>query len=177
MSSSGGSPSPSPKSNPSPSSPVDAHKLFKPPSPSSNPNPNPNLKPTNPFLPTPTYQPSPSPASPPLLSHGAFSYPPPTPPFQNRPIIQYPQDPLSIPTARPLVVHHAASPIPNPPNQPEFRFTPNGLPGHCYTCKHRDFHLDAFVKVSFRVYDYRREPSSPPSITRHATECSDEVAK
>ncbi|KAK8967739.1 hypothetical protein KSP40_PGU011213 [Platanthera guangdongensis] len=69
----------------------DVQKLFKPPA----PNPNPN----NTFLPTASYAPAvphlPYPAAPPP---GAFSYPPPTPPFHHHPFIQYPQETLHRPT-------------------------------------------------------------------------------
>ncbi|PKA55835.1 Enhancer of mRNA-decapping protein 4 [Apostasia shenzhenica] len=103
MATPGGNPNSNPNPNSSPSPPFNVQKLFKPPSPSSNPNPNTNGN--SPFPPIPS-----TPPAPPL---GAFSYPPPTPPFQHRPFLHYPQDPLSSPQPRSPVSYPAASPSPN----------------------------------------------------------------
>ncbi|KAK8950324.1 Enhancer of mRNA-decapping protein 4 [Platanthera guangdongensis] len=91
----------------------DMQKLFKPPA----PNPNPN----NTFLPTASYAPAvphlPYPAA---LPPGAFSYPPPTPPFHHHPFIQYPQETLHRPTVSyPVQPSHLPSSnhSPNNPGQ------------------------------------------------------------
>ncbi|KAK8962249.1 Enhancer of mRNA-decapping protein 4 [Platanthera guangdongensis] len=111
MASSGGNPGPSPNSSSPTSSAFDVQKLFKSPSPSSNPNPN-SRGGANPFLspPSPYTAPLLS-TSPPVPPIGAFSYPPSTLPFQHRPFLLYPQDPLSSPP-RPIIPYPATSPAP-----------------------------------------------------------------
>ncbi|KAH7689099.1 enhancer of mRNA-decapping protein 4 [Dioscorea alata] len=82
----------SPAGNPNNPAPFDVNKLFKPP---TNPSPNPTAA-SSPFAPPPLSYNSPATVYPPP-PHGAFSYPPPTPPFHNHPFLHYAQDPLPRP--------------------------------------------------------------------------------
>ncbi|XP_010252981.1 PREDICTED: enhancer of mRNA-decapping protein 4 [Nelumbo nucifera] len=103
--------------NPNQSAPFDMHKFFKP---SSNPTPaNPNTSTPPPFPPS-SYPAPPSSSYP--LPTGAFSYPPPTPPFQHH-YLHYPQDQFS------NVHHQRPISYPTPPLQPPHLPSPNPNPG------------------------------------------------
>ncbi|CAL9751523.1 unnamed protein product [Musa acuminata subsp. burmannicoides] len=96
-------------------SPAGNPNLFKP------PNPNPSISP--PTLPPPSSYPATPPSYPSPPAHGAFSYPPVTPPFHHQPpFLHYPQDPLH----RPAVSYPTASPqLPGPRPGPNLSSNPN----------------------------------------------------
>ncbi|RZR94002.1 hypothetical protein BHM03_00022606 [Ensete ventricosum] len=98
-------------------SPAGNPNLFKP------PNPNPSISP--PTLPPPSSYPAPPPPYPSPPAHGAFSYPPATPPFHHQlPFLHYPQDPLQ----RPAISYPTASShLPGP--RPGANISSNPNPG------------------------------------------------